>query len=213
MARFTLHAQDLEQSKQLFEEWFDTTGWWNPVALGERIGSLREKLDGSCSSISTALEQAEAQVSNWDKEGLAGAEHVHLPIYKSLAVELKTLHDSTLTLLSIMEESGNKLMSQDEASNIYGKLAAAMAEADPSSFEELEQEMKSIVDKHQDELDNMNSAYASERDVMIGACNLEEFDAIASKCAEVELPNSWSAELHDVVSGINGLPEDPTSEF
>jgi len=178
MAKFTLHSQDLEQSKQLFEEWFDTTGWWNPVALGEFVGSLREKLEAARSTISTTLEDAETQVSNWDQGQATGAEHINLPIYKSLAKELEQLHSSTSTLCEIMEDSGNKLMGQDEAANIYDKLAAAMEDTDPASFDEMEQEMKSIVDQHQAELDQMNSTYQSEREAMIGACNLEDADVL-----------------------------------
>ena len=212
MARFTLHAQDLEQTKQLFEEWFDTTGWWNPVALGERLGFVRDDLVVARGNILQTTDEVQATIGRWQASADKGLGEEQLTLLKAVSQGLEQLHQDTALLEQRMDDAGKMLMGQEEAKNIYSKLRQAMEDTEPSSFDELEQDMKSLVAQHQQDLEKMNGFYQTAREELISTGVEDDFDGLAKKCAELEVATGWSVTLKEVLTKVKGLPEDPCQD-
>jgi len=209
MAQFHLHAADLQQRKQLFKEWFDVEGMWNPTNLADRIGAARDDLGGARSGMEKSLEELQLERSRLNSEGADASSG----LLSAVIEELDELILDVSGFYARMDATGVNLYKSEAIKPIFQRLQDAMEELEPNTFDELEREIKRLVEEHQDELAQMGRSYMAQREEWGSTANLQEAAGlIQSHCAEMELETGWVGILDDAINSIMGLPEDPAQD-
>lgn len=222
MARFTLHQADLEQSRQQFKEEFQTTTHWQPQVFGAHISNLSEDIAEATTSLQDAYDAVEAVRSDITQEApgkIIDADQVVLA--NELLVLIDDLKGKCKEQSEAMDETASRLLSYEAVINLDQRMEELIQESDPNDYEELQAQIKKIVDDYEEELEQAKTAYQSDRES--NWCDtgkmMESADDIKGKLSNLEesflklgTTDAWYAILHEKLQEISSLPEDPATE-
>lgn len=207
MAQFNLHAQDLQQSKLALQEWFDVEGLWSPTQLAGRIAQARDDLGDARSGIIDASEQVVLERSRLEEAGFETA---------ALSTLIRLLDECSSDcnkLYHDLDNTGVMLYRQEEAKTIHERLQEAIEAIEPDTFEEVEAEIKRLVEEHRSELDETTRRYQTAREEWFATARiLEDAGTAAGKCGDLEIETGWFGALESAINLVNGLPEDPRQD-
>ena len=201
----------------------DVSGWWNPSALASRLNEIKDDIETVSSSIEIVHNDVQSRISILVQNGgekiatsTQGVQDEDLgTAYSFIRAHLDEVMENCASFSAVLEESCGAV-NGDELDSMYAQICEALNYVNPADANAMD-ELAGLVEKYQQQLDEINTTYQNKREAILAALPDEEVvKSVVSACEKLERDKpdtAWAASLQDVRDKTIGLPEDPVSEF